>query len=178
LRQCLWHAEGVTTKDLLPALPPRGKERFARDTAWAMSEENVRLVRESYTNPGASGTGSSGKVEQRVLFAAWAERVTPNTKFDFTMAYPDRPVMHGLEEVRRFREEGPWEELSFQPERFVDVDDERVLVLVLVYATGKGSGIPVELRNAHEFTIRDGVLVRFKVYSDRDEALEAAGLSE
>jgi hypothetical protein len=31
--------------------------------------------------------------------------------------------------------------------------------------------------NAHEFTIRDGVLVRFKVYSDRDEALKAAGLA-
>jgi uncharacterized protein len=59
-----------------------------------------------------------------------------------------------------------------------DVDDERVLVLVRVHAEGKGSGVPVELRNAHEFTIRDGMLVRFKVYGDRAEALEAAGLSE
>jgi hypothetical protein len=47
-----------------------------------------------------------------------------------------------------------------------------------VNATGKGSGVPVDLRNAHEFTIRDGMLVRFKVYRDRDEALEAAGLTE
>jgi ketosteroid isomerase-like protein len=144
-----------------------------------MGEENVRMVRESYTPPGAAGTGSSGgKIEQRALFAAWAERTGPNTEFDFTAAYPDRPVMRGIDEVRRFREEGPWEELSFQPERYLDVDDERVLVLVLVHARGKGSGALVELRNAHEFTIREGALVRFKVYSDRGEALEAVGLRE
>ena len=130
-----------------------------------MSEENVEAVRESYQTPGA-------------LFATWAERMAPKIEFDFTEVYPDRPVMRGIEELRRFREEGPWAELSFEPERFVDVDDERVLVLVRVHARGTGSGVPVELRNAHEFTIRDGVLVRFKVYGDRDEALEAAGVSE
>jgi len=130
-----------------------------------MSEKNVEAVRESYETPGA-------------LFATWAGRMAPKIEFDFTAVYPDRPVMRGIEELRRFREEGPWAELSFEPERFVDVDDERVLVLVRVHATGTGSGVPVELRNAHEFTIRDGVLVRFKVYGDRDEALETAGLLE
>ena len=130
-----------------------------------MSEENVLAVRESYETPGA-------------LFATWAGRMAPNIEFDFTAAYPDRPVMRGIEELRRFREEGPWADLSFEPEQFVDVDDERVLVLVKAHARGTGSGAPVELRNAHEFTIRNGVLVRFRVYGDRDEALEAAGLSE
>ncbi len=134
-----------------------------------MSEGNVRLVRESYA---AGGT----TIEQRDLFARLAERVTPGTEFDFTAAYPDRPVMRGIDEVTRFRDEGPWEELNFEPERFLDVDDERVLVMVRVDARGKGSGARVELLNAHEFTIRNGALVRFKVYSDRDEALEAAGL--
>ncbi len=130
-----------------------------------MSQENVEAVRESYETPGA-------------LFATWAGRMAPNIEFDFTAVYPDRPVMRSIEELRRFREEGPWAELSFEPERFFDVDDERVVVMVRVHATGTGSGAPVELRNAHEFTIRDGVLVRFKVYGTRDEALEAAGLSE
>ena len=88
-----------------------------------MSEENVEAVRESYQTPGA-------------LFATWAERMAPKIEFDFTEVYPDRPVMRGIEELRRFREEGPWAELSFEPERFVDVDDERVLVLVRVHAKG------------------------------------------
>jgi hypothetical protein len=144
-----------------------------------MSEENVRWVRECYSTPGMSATGSSGgMIEQRLLFASLAERMLPSTEFDFTAAYPDRPVLRGIEEVTRFREEGPWEELNFEPERFLDVDDERVVVMVRVDAKGKGSGVRVELLNAHELIIRDGVLVRFKVYSDRDEALEAAGLKE
>jgi len=139
--------------------------------------ENVRLVREAYATPSGSETEAGGEtVEQRALFATLAGRMTPSTKFDFTAAYPDRPVMRGMEELRRFRDEGPWEELRFEAERFFDVDDERVLVFVRVDAKGKGSGASVELLNAHEFTIREGVLVRFKVYSDRDDALEAAGL--
>jgi ketosteroid isomerase-like protein len=128
-----------------------------------MSEENVEAVRESYETPGP-------------LFATWADRIAAEAEFDFTAVYPDRPVMRGIEELRRFREQGPWAELSFEPERFVDVDAERVLVLVRAHGTGVGSGVPVELRTAHEFTIRDGVLVRFKVYGDRDGALEANGL--
>ena len=150
-----------------------------RDTGRAMSEENVRWVRESYSTPGTSGTESGGgMIEQRVLFASLAERTAPSTEFDFTAAYPDQPVLRGIEEVTSFRDEGPWEELNFEPERFLDVDDERVLVMVRVDAKGKASGARVELLNAHELTIRNAVLVRFKVYSDRDEALQAAGLSD
>ena len=69
-----------------------------------MSQENARLVRESYANPGASGSGSSpGMIEQRALFATLAERMTPNTEFDFTAVYPDRPVMRGIEELQSRR---------------------------------------------------------------------------
>lgn len=65
----------------------------------------------------------------------------------------------------------------FEPERFFDAGD-RVLVFVRASATGKGSGAQVELRVAHEFAIRDGRVVRFKVYPDREQALEAVGLGE
>ena len=68
--------------------------------------------------------------------------------------------------------------ISFEPERFFDVDDGRVLVFVRVSATGQGSGTPVEIRAAHEFTIRGGRVVRFKAYANRADALEAAGLRE
>ena len=68
--------------------------------------------------------------------------------------------------------------MKIEPERFFDVDDERVLVFMRVTAEGEGSGVPVEMRNAHEFTILDGVFVRWKGYADRTEALKAAGLRE
>jgi hypothetical protein len=47
-----------------------------------------------------------------------------------------------------------------------------------VTATGEGSGVPVELRDAREITIRDGLFRRIKVYPDRTQALEAFGLRE
>lgn len=108
----------------------------------------------------------------------FAEQIAPDAEFDFTAAYPDRPVLRGPDEMRRFREQGPWGSLHFEPERILDVDDERVLVFVRVTAAGKGSGAPVEIRAAHEFTIRAGQLARFKVYLDRDAALRAVGLQE
>jgi hypothetical protein len=65
-----------------------------------------------------------------------------------------------------------------EPERFFNVDDERVLVFIHGTAQGEGSGVPVEIRDAHEYAIRDGAFVLLKVYADRAEALKATGMSE
>jgi ketosteroid isomerase-like protein len=132
-----------------------------------MSEENVEIVQRIYADPRGLTAGAGGKV-------------APDAEFDFTAVYPDRPILRGLEAFRRFRDKGPWSgsPIHFEPERFFDVDDERVLVFVRVLATGEGSGAPVEIRAAHELTIRDGRLVRFKAYVNREQALESAGLSE
>ena len=43
-------------------------------------------------------------------------------------------------------------------------------------SSGAGAGAELELANI--FTLHDGVIVRTDIYRDRDEALEAAGLSE
>jgi ketosteroid isomerase-like protein len=132
-----------------------------------MSEENVEIVRGIYAVPDG-------------ITEAASDRLAPDVQFDFTAAYPDRRVLRGAAEVREFRKTGPWHgaPIHFRPERFFDVDDEHVLVFVHVTVTGAGSGIPVEIDAAHEFTIRDGLVVYFKVYGDRDEALQAAGLAE
>jgi ketosteroid isomerase-like protein len=132
-----------------------------------VSQENVELVRSVYTDPRGLTAGASGKV-------------APDAEFDFTAVYPDRPIVRGVEELRRFRDSGPWSgsPIHFRPERFFELDDERVLVLVRVSATGQESGAQVETRVAHEFTIRDELVVRFKVYGSGDQALEAAGLRE
>lgn len=127
-----------------------------------MAQENVEIIRSAYAEP-----------DPLTTFAA---QLAPDAEFDFTAVYPDRPILRGVEEIRRFRAEGPWGPLSFEPERFFDVDAERVLVFVRALGTGKLSGVPGEARVAHEFTFRNGLLVRFKVYRDREEALKAAGL--
>jgi ketosteroid isomerase-like protein len=130
-----------------------------------MSQANVEIVRSIYADP-------------RGLSSAASHKIAPDAEFDFTEIYPDRPLIRGVEELRRFRDTGPWSgsPIHFEPERFFDVDDDRVLVFVHVSATGHESGAQVDVRVAHEFTIRDGLMVRFKVYASRDHALEVAGL--
>ena len=132
-----------------------------------MSQENVEIVRSIYAVPdGITGAAS--------------DRLAPDVQFDFTSVYPDRRILRGPAAVREFRKAGPWHgaPIHFEPERFFDVDHEHVLVFVHVSVTGAGSGVPIELDAAHQFTIRDGLVVYFKVYGDRDEALEAARLQE
>jgi hypothetical protein len=73
---------------------------------------------------------------------------------------------------------GDGKSVKLEPERFFDVDEERVLVFIHVTAEGEVSGAPVEMHDAHELTVRDGLIARLKVYADRTEALKAAGLSE
>lgn len=130
----------------------------------AVSEENLEIVRQAF----ASAAPLSD-----------ADRLAPDAEFDFTALYPDRPVLRGVEEMRVFRDTGPWgKSIRFAPERYFEVDDERVLVLVRATASGKQSGAPVATKLAHEFTLRQGRIVRIKLYLDWAEALKAVGLDE
>jgi hypothetical protein len=91
-----------------------------------MSQENVEVLRRGYAAPDPLTT--------------FAERIAPDVEFDFTAVYPDRPVFRGTDAVRRFLDEGPWAgTIHFEPERFFDIDDERVLVFVRVTAIGQES---------------------------------------
>lgn len=67
-------------------------------------------------------------------------------------------------------------DFHFTPERFFEHGD-RIVVVVLMTGRGKASGVPVEERIAHDWTIRDGRAVKLQAYSDPGDALEAAGLA-
>src|SRR5207302_6351024 len=88
-----------------------------RDTAPGMSKQNVESARALFA-------ASNPLVELGGLLA-------PDIEFDFTAIYPDRPVLRGTGEMRRFRDEGPWgRSIRFEPQRYFDVDEDRVLVFV------------------------------------------------
>ncbi len=136
-----------------------------------MSQENVEIVRRLYADFGLTPT--------QVQAAARAGLIATDAEFDYSALYPDGPVLRGVEAWRDYADSLPWgRSLKLAPERFFDVDDERVLVFVHATAEGEGSGVPVERRSASEYTVRDGAIVRVKLYLDTTEALEAAGLSE
>jgi ketosteroid isomerase-like protein len=133
-----------------------------------MSQENVELVRAFYT------AAREGAWDAAI---ANRELVADDVEFDLSAVYPDAPLIRGFDHVVRWATSGPWgRSVKLEAERLFDVDDERVLALVRVTASGVESGVPVEMRDAHELTIRDGVLRRVKVHPDQQKALGDLGL--
>jgi ketosteroid isomerase-like protein len=66
-----------------------------------------------------------------------------------------------------------WERpLTIEAEEFIESGD-RVLVLITWIGRGKGSGAQFESPGAHLWTFRDGRVVHYGVYRDRDEARAA-----
>ena len=70
-----------------------------------------------------------------------------------------------------------WDNLRIEGEDFRDLGD-RVLVLDRHVGMGKRSGIPLDHQMGQVVTLRNGKIVRWEAYWTREQALEAAGLSE
>jgi ketosteroid isomerase-like protein len=86
---------------------------------------------------------------------------------------------HGHAGVRAYtrRVTEAWEEFAVEPERFIHLGD-RVLVLAREHGRGRYSGAEVRShQTAHVWKLRDGEIVRFQVYWNREEGLRAAGLA-
>jgi ketosteroid isomerase-like protein len=102
---------------------------------------------------------------------------------NFEMKTPDtNPIAgtyRGPEEVRRFFDEiwAAFSEVAVQPERFIDLDD-RIVVFLLMRLRPNDSNATLEMRIAHLWTVRDGEIIRCEVFTEREEVLEAAGLSQ
>jgi ketosteroid isomerase-like protein len=87
-------------------------------------------------------------------------------------------VFHGHDGVRRFWKDTLESFEVFQSGELFEVHDlgDRVLWIGTIRVKGRGSGIETEVPTASIAAFRDGLLVHFKDYGDRDEALAAAGL--
>jgi ketosteroid isomerase-like protein len=144
--------------------------RVWRDTACAMSEENVELVRWAYE--------------------AWNRR-----DFDRILEFADREidwtfaqgmarvpgaddVYHGHEGVRRFWETfiEPWDQITIEVEELRDSGD-CVVAFIRFRAVGRDD-LEIDAPFVHVITFRESKVIRFEAFDDRAAALEAAGLSE
>jgi ketosteroid isomerase-like protein len=81
----------------------------------------------------------------------------------------------GLREIMKFW--GAFAEFRSDIEEIRSSGD-RVFIEAHHHARGKTSGVDVEMTNWQVFTMRDGAIVRYALYASREQALEAAGLSE
>jgi ketosteroid isomerase-like protein len=87
---------------------------------------------------------------------------------------PDTGVYRGREAIRAFLTDflGSWERFHQTVEE-ARQEGDRVLVLIHLEATGRGSAAEVDAHYAHLWTVSGGQGIRVDAFYDRDEALEA-----
>jgi len=138
-----------------------------------MSEENVEFVQ------GIVDAHQLG--DFATVFAAYDPAIEWRTGDARTAQWSDfEPVYHGHEGVRTFWRTwfAAWETVAFEYEEFIDAGDQ-VLSILSQRMRGRTSGVELEWNSyAQVWTIRDGKVIRVEFFANRDEALEATGLSE
>jgi ketosteroid isomerase-like protein len=128
-----------------------------------MSQENVEIVRramEAYVR--GDTAGALADVDPDIVW-------NPN----------EEPAGRGHNAVLSSLQgwEETWEDYSMRAEEYLDAGNKVVAALHFT-GRGKASGVEVDARSYQVHTIREGKIVQMIEFTDRADALEAAGLSE
>jgi ketosteroid isomerase-like protein len=102
------------------------------------------------------------------------EILDPDAEWHEHSDLPEADNYRGRETIRAFLENflESWDVFRQEVEELIP-SDGRVLILLHMVGQGKGSGIRVEARYAHVWTMRNGRGVRVDAYHDRESAMEA-----
>jgi ketosteroid isomerase-like protein len=133
-----------------------------------MSQENVDRMRQIFE--------AWERDDRRETEALLREGLAPD--YEMHPLYLDK-VYRGVEGVWAMWADAReiWEDYRFEREEILDWDDH-VVVIGRVLGRGKASGVPINQPLAMLFTFRDDKAVRGRSFTSKQEALEAAGLSE
>jgi ketosteroid isomerase-like protein len=131
-----------------------------------MSQENVEIVKANID------------AYNREDWDAFFKDMAPGFELDFSRAVGPWRGVFGLDQIRRmvgeFRE--TWESARVEPHEFIEAGD-LVVVPATQHVKGRG-GIEVVVRATLVWTIRNGAIERVSMYQEKEDALEAVGLSE
>jgi hypothetical protein len=136
------------------------------DTALAMSQENVELIREA------------NKVWSADPLNPPFEYFDPEIEWE--TRWPGLPRwFHGHDGLKDWVE-GALEPMQIQIDLIAarSVDEEMVLAEYRVRGRGRGSGIGTEMPIFDLYWVRNGLVCRRRTFRSEEEALEAAGLRE
>ena len=137
-----------------------------------MSRENVEVVRELVE------AHRSDELESRIdaNVALW----DPSCEYTSVTAVVEPRTYRGHDGIRRYLGDlaERWAEWRTDVEEVIDAGPDTVLATIRFRAVGKHSGAPIDARLAVVFVLSDDKLLRGRTYPTREEALEAAGLSE
>ncbi len=108
----------------------------------------------------------------------WA-RLAPDFEFHERSELPDAKVYRGPDEAKEFwrKTQEVFAEVRWEPQEFIDFGHV-VVVSVKVAATGRESDVTTEMDETDAFWFRDGRITRLQGFATKEEALEAAGLTE
>ncbi len=130
-----------------------------------MSQENVEIVRASF------GAAQQGEVEKAL--SHYSENVVWfNRPPEVGPHHGREGVVHAIGSFAQH-----FDDYWFEVEQLVDAGND-VVLLWRQGGKGKSSGAPISEEGSTVFELKGGRICRAQVYSDRAEALEAAGLSE
>jgi ketosteroid isomerase-like protein len=132
-----------------------------------MSQENVETVRRVYE-------GVTARLETP------RELLHPEYEVDAREVSLEGAWPRGYDASEEILREywGTFEDFYVEIEEVIHADDEQVVDVVRDGGRLKGSDAEVWNRFFHVWTFRDGKIVRLSIHTDRNRALEAAGLSE
>jgi uncharacterized protein len=133
-----------------------------------MSQENVEVVRQAWE--------AYVRRDNEAAFALY----DPEIEIDLTASrVVTARAYSGLEGVREFFRDwhAAFAGVNSEVEEWIDAG-ERVIAMVRSYGRGKRSGVPVDMLEAHLWTVRDGKLRRLQTFPTKADALEAAGRRE
>lgn len=126
-----------------------------------MSQENGEIVQRAY-EAFARGDGDAALRDLDVEVEVYPPK-----------GFPGAASFHGRKAFRAYVERWleSWDEYRMTPEEFIEAGDQ---VLVIYGAVGRrqGSGVEVESRFGHVWTILDGNAVRIEMFSTPAEALD------
>jgi ketosteroid isomerase-like protein len=110
---------------------------------------------------------------------AWLASFHPDAELDWSRSRgPLKGVYLGPDRREVFWDAfwSTFEDVQVEIHGFTDVGSE-VVVPITAHIRGR-QGIEVIARSAQVFTVEDGQITRLRMFQERAEALEAAGLSE
>lgn len=134
-----------------------------------MSEENVEHVRRTIALWNRRDVDGALEIAADDFAMDWSNSIGPA-----------KGVHRGKEEVRRFWMSflEAFEAMHWEPKEIIELDASRLLAVTHFQARGRGSGIEVDASGAQLWTVRDGRVQSVKLFQSKEEALEAAGLTE
>jgi len=128
-----------------------------------MSQENVEIIRRAYEDFTRTGDITLDRYDREFVFE--------------DLPGAPQPIRRGPDEFQQWARDirEVFGDFVLDPEELIDAGD-RVIAIIRAHVRGRTSGMDFEQPLVVVWTVRDGKVVRGSAFSDRAEALQAAGV--